>query len=162
MHPTFSTCMRTVVNNLLPRLGYEISPDAMLVLFNRFARKRRHMHIDDFASCLSRVKVMDGELDSIRCCIHTGLLTNHVKKLKTWCFCEMILWLHVVLLICKFSFYVTVSSLILHGVSSPVFLCRYLQEEEQGWTCHSEQGWGRYMIHVWCTCLYMCMLYIKV
>ncbi|XP_064392675.1 calpain-9-like [Halichondria panicea] len=40
-------------------LGYEISPDAMLVLFNRFARKRRHMHIDDFASCLSRVKVMD-------------------------------------------------------------------------------------------------------
>jgi Ca2+-binding EF-hand superfamily protein len=39
-------------------LDYDISPKAMNVLFNRFARKRKYMGLDDFCSCLSRVKIM--------------------------------------------------------------------------------------------------------
>ncbi len=59
-------------NPLYP--GYVISSDAMAVFFNRFARKRRHMHLDDFASCLSRVKIMDGEVVGL----NTLLLYNYV------------------------------------------------------------------------------------
>ena len=40
--------------------GYEISTEAMRILFNRFAKKRSYMNIDDFSACLSRVKIMDG------------------------------------------------------------------------------------------------------
>ena len=32
----------------------------MSILFNRFARKRKYMMLDDFAACLSRIKIMDG------------------------------------------------------------------------------------------------------
>lgn len=32
----------------------------MRILFNRFAKKRSYMNIDDFSACLSRVKIMDG------------------------------------------------------------------------------------------------------
>ena len=42
--------------------GYEISSEAMRILFNRFAKKRSYMNIDDFSACLSRVKIMDGKL----------------------------------------------------------------------------------------------------
>ena len=33
----------------------------MNILFNRFARKRKYMGLDDFCSCLSRVKIMSGK-----------------------------------------------------------------------------------------------------
>lgn len=42
--------------------GYDLSAKALNNLFNRFAKKRKYMNLDDFASCLSRVKIMDGEL----------------------------------------------------------------------------------------------------
>ena len=42
--------------------GYDLSPKALTVLFNRFAKKRSYMNLDDFAASLSRVKIMDGEL----------------------------------------------------------------------------------------------------
>ncbi len=41
--------------------GYDISPKAIGILFNRFAKKRKYMNLDDFAACLSRVKIMNGE-----------------------------------------------------------------------------------------------------
>jgi len=40
-------------------LGYDLSAKALNNLFNRFAKKRKYMNLDDFASCLSRVKIMD-------------------------------------------------------------------------------------------------------
>ena len=43
-------------------LGYNLSQKALTILFNRFAKKRKFMNLDDFASCLSRVKIMDGGL----------------------------------------------------------------------------------------------------
>ena len=33
----------------------------MQILFYRFAKRRRYMNFDDFAACLSRLKIMDGE-----------------------------------------------------------------------------------------------------
>lgn len=42
-------------------LGYDLSAQATSILFNRFAKHRRYMNIDDFAACLSRVKIMDGK-----------------------------------------------------------------------------------------------------
>lgn len=45
-------------------LGYPLSSEALNILFNRFARKRKYMKLDDFAACLSRVKIMNG------LCIH--------------------------------------------------------------------------------------------
>lgn len=42
--------------------GYDLSAKALNILFNRFAKKRKYMNLDDFAACLSRVKIMDGEL----------------------------------------------------------------------------------------------------
>ena len=48
---------------LIPLLsGYDLSPRNVTILFNRFAKHRRYMNIDDFAACLSRVKIMNGEL----------------------------------------------------------------------------------------------------
>ena len=41
--------------------GYSLSPKALNILFNRFARRRQYMKIDDFAACLSRVKIMSGK-----------------------------------------------------------------------------------------------------
>ena len=43
-------------------LGYPISEEAFSILFNRFAKRRQYMNIDDFAACLSRVKIMNGVL----------------------------------------------------------------------------------------------------
>ena len=43
-------------------LGYNLSQKALTILFNRFAKKRKFMNLDDFSSCLSRVKIMDGGL----------------------------------------------------------------------------------------------------
>ena len=40
--------------------GYDISQKAMQILFNRFAKRRQYMALDDFCSCLSRVKIMSG------------------------------------------------------------------------------------------------------
>ena len=49
--------------------GYDISTKAMSILFNRFAKKRSYMGLDDFCSCLSRVKIMNGErLHDYDCC----------------------------------------------------------------------------------------------
>lgn len=45
-------------------VGYELSPTAVSILFNRFARRRKFMQIDDFCACLSRVKIMSGMLYS--------------------------------------------------------------------------------------------------
>lgn len=41
-------------------LGYKLSAEAFNILFNRFARHRKYMNIDDFAACLSRIKIMNG------------------------------------------------------------------------------------------------------
>ena len=45
--------------------GYDLSPQALSILFNRFAKKRKYMNFDDFAACLSRVKMMTGKLDNL-------------------------------------------------------------------------------------------------
>ena len=52
--------MSVMVHVHLYCTGYDISTKAMTIMFNRFARKRKSMHLDDFCSCLSRVKIMDG------------------------------------------------------------------------------------------------------
>ena len=49
----------------IPYAGYGLSPTALNILFNRFARKRKYMGIDDFCSCLSRIKIMDGTYSSM-------------------------------------------------------------------------------------------------
>ena len=40
--------------------GYELSAQSLNILFNRFSKKRKYMNLDDFAACLSRVKIMSG------------------------------------------------------------------------------------------------------
>ena len=40
--------------------GYELSAQSLTILFNRFSKKRKYMNLDDFAACLSRVKIMTG------------------------------------------------------------------------------------------------------
>jgi Ca2+-binding EF-hand superfamily protein len=52
------TLEKAEVATAITSLDYDISPKAMNILFNRFARKRKYMGLDDFCSCLSRVKIM--------------------------------------------------------------------------------------------------------
>lgn len=56
------TFIKTISTDLMFSLGYNLSPEAVNILFNRFARHRKYMNIDDFAACLSRVKIMNGRL----------------------------------------------------------------------------------------------------
>ena len=37
------------------------SQKAMTILFNCFAKRRQYMNLDDFCSCMSRVRIMNGE-----------------------------------------------------------------------------------------------------
>lgn len=53
------TLERNEVSQAIRSLGYGLSPTAINILFNRFARRRKYMQLDDFCSCLSRVKIMD-------------------------------------------------------------------------------------------------------
>ena len=57
------TLEKNEVAQAIGSLGYDLSPRAVTVLFNRFAKKRKYMNLDDFAACLSRVKIMDGKLN---------------------------------------------------------------------------------------------------
>ena len=57
-----------------PSSGYPLSPEAFKILFNRFATKRKYMKLDDFAACLSRMKIMNGNMTvngrlvQLKCC----------------------------------------------------------------------------------------------
>jgi Ca2+-binding EF-hand superfamily protein len=53
------TLERNEITQAIRGLGYDLSLGNINILFNRFARKRKYMHLDDFAACLCRVKTME-------------------------------------------------------------------------------------------------------
>jgi Ca2+-binding EF-hand superfamily protein len=53
------TLERNEITQAIRGLGYDLSLGNINILFNRFARKRKYMQLDDFAACLCRVKTME-------------------------------------------------------------------------------------------------------
>eukprot|EP00731_Ephydatia_muelleri_P022871 Em0015g454a len=77
------TLEKSEVAKALQDLGYELSAQALTTLFNRFSKKRRYMNLDDFAACLSRVKIMSDTYKKVSKDASTVALTKEQFLLIT-------------------------------------------------------------------------------